>query len=96
MADLLLRLEGMQWVLCIGVYKDDLILSVRSRSRRGGAGELAQKIVGGQGSADGHGTMAGGQIPLAGQDPAPLARALGHQALEHLKVPPTTTGRPLI
>jgi len=96
MADLLLRLEGMQWVLCIGVYKNDLILSVRSRSRRGGAGELAQEIVGGQGSAGGHGTMAGGQIPLAGQDPALLARALGHHALEYLKVPPATTARPLV
>ncbi|MGB7053759.1 MAG: DHH family phosphoesterase [bacterium] len=36
-ADLLLRLQGVKWVICLGVYKDDLILSVRSRSRKIGA-----------------------------------------------------------
>ncbi len=46
MADILSRLEGVQWVMCMGVYNDGLILAVRSRSRRTGAGKLVQSVVG--------------------------------------------------
>lgn len=87
MADLLLRLKGTQWVVCTGAYQDDLILAVRSRHRKGGAGKLAQEIVGGQGTAGGHGVMAGGQIPLQNAAPELLAQQLGQRALIHLKVP---------
>jgi nanoRNase/pAp phosphatase (c-di-AMP/oligoRNAs hydrolase) len=96
MADLLLRLEGTRWVICMGVYQDDLILAVRTWSRRGGAGQLAQAIVGEHGTAGGHGTMAGGQIPLGGEEPGQVARRLGELALQYLKVRPGTTSRPLI
>ncbi len=96
MADLLLRLEGTRWVICLGVYQREMILSVRARSRKGGAGGLAQKIVGDRGTAGGHGTMAGGQLPLAGEDPEQLAQKLGQCALELLKIPPEKAGKPLI
>jgi nanoRNase/pAp phosphatase (c-di-AMP/oligoRNAs hydrolase) len=96
MADLLLRLEGTRWVICVGVYQRDMILSVRARGRKGGAGGLAQEIVGDRGTAGGHGTMAGGQLPLAGEDPEQLAWKLGQRALELLKVPPEKAGKPLI
>lgn len=96
MADLLLRLKGARWVICIGAYKRDLILAVRSRSRQSGAGQLAQDIVGDQGSAGGHGTMAGGQIPLGDAVPEQLAQQLGQRALALLKVAPETVGKPLI
>jgi nanoRNase/pAp phosphatase (c-di-AMP/oligoRNAs hydrolase) len=96
MADLLLRLKGTQWVICMGAYQDDLILAVRSRHRRGGAGQLAQEIVGGRGTAGGHGVMAGGQIPLQNAAPELLAQQLGLRALAYLKVPPETPGKPLI
>jgi nanoRNase/pAp phosphatase (c-di-AMP/oligoRNAs hydrolase) len=96
MADLLLRLRGTQWVVCTGAYQDDLILAVRSRDRRGGAGQLAQSIVGEQGSAGGHGTMAGGQIPLRGAVPEQLAQQLGQRALAYLKVAPGIVGKALI
>lgn len=46
MADILLRLKGAQWVVCTGIYRDNLILAVRTRSRRGGAERLVQAIVG--------------------------------------------------
>jgi nanoRNase/pAp phosphatase (c-di-AMP/oligoRNAs hydrolase) len=96
MADLLLRLEGTRWVVCMGVYQGDLILSVRTRSRRGGAGQLVRTIVGDRGPAGGHGTMAGGQVPLQSEDPEQVARILTQRCLRYLKVPPEMVGKPLI
>ncbi len=95
-ADLLSRLEGVQWVLCTGTYNDSLILAVRSRSRRTGAGMLVRAVVGNQGLAGGHGTMAGGQVPLRGVDPAVLADELGRKTLAYLKIPAEVAGKPLI
>lgn len=96
MADLLMRLQGIEWVICSGVFKDTLALSIRTRSRRGGAGALAQQIVGHRGSAGGHGTMAGGQVPLRGQDGTALAAHLGQLVLEYLKVDPQAEGKPVL
>jgi nanoRNase/pAp phosphatase (c-di-AMP/oligoRNAs hydrolase) len=96
MADLLLRLEGIRWVICLGAYNDDLVLAVRTRSRRGGAGQLAQDIVGERGTAGGHGAMAGGQIPLGGELAEQSARQLGRRALDLLNVATETVGRSLI
>jgi nanoRNase/pAp phosphatase (c-di-AMP/oligoRNAs hydrolase) len=96
MADLLLRLEGTRWVICMGVYQDNLILAVRTRSRRGGAGQLVRAIVGDRGTAGGHGAMAGGQIAIQGENPEQVARQLGRDALQFLKVPPQITGKPII
>jgi nanoRNase/pAp phosphatase (c-di-AMP/oligoRNAs hydrolase) len=89
-ADILSRLEGAQWVMCMGVYNNGLILAVRSRSRRTGAGKLVQAVVGDLGMAGGHGTMAGGHVPLHGADPTLMAERLGQKMLAYLKVPPTT------
>ena len=96
MADLLLRLQGIEWVICMGTYEDNLILAVRTRSRWGGAGTLAQEIVSDRGSAGGHGTMAGGQVPLEQDPPEALAQQLGKRALQHLKIPPETIAKPLL
>jgi nanoRNase/pAp phosphatase (c-di-AMP/oligoRNAs hydrolase) len=97
MADLLLRLEGALWVICMGTSENDLILSVRTRSRRGGAGQLVQHMVSGRGSAGGHGVMAAGQVPLGEkEDPGKLARQLIRRALQFLKVPLETQGQALV
>jgi nanoRNase/pAp phosphatase (c-di-AMP/oligoRNAs hydrolase) len=95
MADLLLRLQGVQWAMCTGVYKEKLILSVRTRSRKGGAGHLVQQIVGHSGTAGGHGTMAAGHVPLLGANPEHLAHELGLRALQILKIP-SDSGKPLM
>ena len=95
MADLLLRLKGSRWVICMGVHKDNLILAVRTRKQRG-AGQLVRDIVGSQGSAGGHTNMAGGYIPLAGQEPEELVLQLRQQALQYLEIPPGTPGKSLI
>jgi nanoRNase/pAp phosphatase (c-di-AMP/oligoRNAs hydrolase) len=95
MADILLRLRGIRWVVCIGTYNDLVMVSVRTRNRRG-AGQLVQEIIGNRGTAGGHGTMAGGQIPIGDKDPDRFARQLGQHALKHLRVLPEAAGEPLV
>jgi nanoRNase/pAp phosphatase (c-di-AMP/oligoRNAs hydrolase) len=96
MADVLLRLEKSRWVICMGVYEGALILSVRARSRRGKAGQLVQAMVGGDGTAGGHGTMAGGQVLLGSRNPEQVALQLSQRALQYLKVSPEIAGTSLI
>jgi nanoRNase/pAp phosphatase (c-di-AMP/oligoRNAs hydrolase) len=90
MADLLLRLKGVSWAICMGLYRGKLILAMRTQSPRDGAGQIVQAMVGDRGTAGGHGIMAGGQIPLQGQEPEELVRHLTQRALELLKVPEST------
>ena len=95
LADLLLRLQGVQWAICSGAYEDLLILAVRCRHPRGGAGRLVQAIVGRGGTAGGHDVMAGGQIPLRGRAPVAVAREIRRRALAELQEP-DTEGRRLL
>jgi len=95
MADILLRLSGIRWVICLGTYKDALIASVRTRNLRG-AGQLVQEMFGDHGTAGGHGAMAGGQISLEGKDPEWLAQQISRKALQCLKIPPEVSAKPLL
>jgi nanoRNase/pAp phosphatase (c-di-AMP/oligoRNAs hydrolase) len=63
--DFLVRFEEVDWAVCAGVCKDQLILSVRSALPDAGAGEMLQRVVGKLGRAGGHSRRAGGTIPLA-------------------------------
>jgi nanoRNase/pAp phosphatase (c-di-AMP/oligoRNAs hydrolase) len=72
-ADLLIRLEGARAALCLGSYGDTLHLSLRTVPLGRDAGLVVQEIVVPPGKAGGHGTMAGGQIPLAGRAAEVLA-----------------------
>jgi nanoRNase/pAp phosphatase (c-di-AMP/oligoRNAs hydrolase) len=94
-ADLLLRLEGMQWSACIGVYDDVLILSVRTRRKRGGAGQLVEVVVDGNGSAGGHGMAAGGQIVLDNADAPAMTQTIIGRILTYLQQSPDA-GVPLV
>jgi nanoRNase/pAp phosphatase (c-di-AMP/oligoRNAs hydrolase) len=67
MADMLIRLEGGRAVLCSGYHAKTLHFSIRTKPLGRDAGLIVQEIVIGSGKAGGHGTMAGGQIPLIGQ-----------------------------
>jgi nanoRNase/pAp phosphatase (c-di-AMP/oligoRNAs hydrolase) len=96
MADLLLRLQGMRWAICMGVYKGELVLAVRSQSRRVGAGQLVRAIVGDEGTAGGHGTMAGGHVPLRDQSPERMAEQLGQRTLQHLGISEAIESKPLL
>lgn len=68
MADLLIRLDTAQAVLCLGVHNQILHLSIRTESLGQDAGLLVQQVIVSPGKAGGHGTMAGGQVPLDGQE----------------------------
>jgi nanoRNase/pAp phosphatase (c-di-AMP/oligoRNAs hydrolase) len=62
--DFMVRLEEVDWALCAGVYRDQLLLSLRSKLPRARAGELLRQVVGKLGRAGGHDRRAGGSIPL--------------------------------
>lgn len=79
-ADRMVSIIGVQWVLVMGVHDDTMYLSLRSRNTRRDAGELIRKLVGRRGSAGGHGFMAGGQIRvLKPAAPDVLAGRLSNQ-----------------
>ncbi len=65
-ADLFMRVEGVEWAVASGRYRDDLLLSVRTFRTDAHAGEVVREIVGDRGSAGGHGMLAGAQLPLKG------------------------------
>ncbi|NLF66857.1 MAG: phosphoesterase [Chloroflexi bacterium] len=95
-ADLFLRLEGVEWVICVGAYDGAMYISLRARNDEADAEELAKKMVGDEGSAGGRNTLAGGQVPLDGRDPGELAALLEKRALAHLQVPEDVEGEPLV
>ena len=95
-ADLFLRLEGVNWVICMGVYDETLYISVRARDEAADAEELAQEIIGEQGTAGGRNTLAGGQISLEGKDAHTIAEKLRQRIFEYLNVPQDAQGEPLI
>lgn len=61
-ADALLGIRGVCYVLVSGFHEDRLYFSLRLRQRRRDAGSLIRKLIGRRGSAGGHGFMAGAQI----------------------------------
>ena len=63
-ADLLLRCEGVSWVLCVGHYEGMMYLSLRAGGDDRDAGEVIRRVVGGIGRGGGHNTTAGGHIRL--------------------------------
>lgn len=95
MADLFLRLRGVDWVMCMGVYEDQMTLSMRTNSQQG-AGQLIQSVVGDLGSAGGHGSMSAGQIPLDGQNPEILSHRLKERVLKYLEVDSDVAAQKLI
>ena len=63
-ADLLLRVEGMRWSMCLGMIEGWLHISLRSSDRELHAGTVARNLGGRRGFGGGHGTLAAAQIPL--------------------------------
>ena len=82
MADLLVRLENVNTALCLGWYDGSIFLSLRTGTPNEDAGLLLQDIITGHGKAGGHGTIAGGQIPLNGQDADELVQQVTGRFLE--------------
>ena len=71
-ADLLLRHEKATWSICLGRWKEKLIISVRTSNPRAEAGRIIRRLVGKRGRAGGHGMMAGGWMVLPSTDEGEL------------------------
>ena len=65
-ADLLVRLEDIDYAICIGAARAEIVFSVRTLNDDAIA--CAEILAGESGNAGGHGSIAGGQIPLASND----------------------------
>lgn len=72
LADYLLRLEGIETVLCMGHYNQEVILSIRTTNASLNAGDIIGRVVDGRGKAGGHGMMAGGKLEKVPFDPGGL------------------------
>ena len=94
LADLLFRYESVHAALCSGVYKEVLHFSIRTGLLDQDAGILVQGVIFPPGEAGGHGIMAGGQIPLNGEDVTPLVLKLERRFLE--SVGESDSSRPLL
>lgn len=64
-ADFLLRLQGIGWSCCFGRHENTLLVSLRTSDPEAHAGSLIRAAVAGLGTAGGHGSMAGAQIPIS-------------------------------
>ncbi|MBI3959045.1 MAG: DHH family phosphoesterase [Chloroflexi bacterium] len=69
-ADLMLRMEDVSWAICLGIFEDRLVISVRADRANAQAGRIVRAIVGKNGTAGGHDTMAGGRIHAPNASPA--------------------------
>jgi nanoRNase/pAp phosphatase (c-di-AMP/oligoRNAs hydrolase) len=80
LADLLIRCESVQCVLCAALVGGDLVVSVRTE--RGGlnAAALVRSTLAGLGGAGGHDHRAGGKIPAAA-----LTRQMGRDFANELR-----------
>lgn len=63
-ADMLLRKEGAVWSLCYGYSAGKILMSLRTSDADANAGRIMHRVAGRRGTGGGHGSFAGGQIPL--------------------------------
>lgn len=91
LADLFMRVEGVEWTLAAGRYHDDLLLSARSYEPATHAGDVIRAVIGDRGSAGGHGALAGAQVPvgsLTDDEVDEMQRSLFEDFLDALGVDP--------
>lgn len=97
-AERLLSLENTRWSLALGEYEGQIYFSVRTSDRRMNAGRLVRELlseVGG--SAGGHGSMAGGRVPLPpgnGKEKAAFKQKVIRSFLREFGAP--SRGTPLV
>lgn len=84
MADFLLRWEGARWIICVGLYEDEVVISVRTNDLEANAGQVVRAVVEGLGTGGGHGLLAGGRVPLDGRSLQDVVRTLRRRFLRQL------------
>lgn len=88
-ADLLMRLEGADWVLCEGLFRGVLYMSLRTTQRESNASNVAKEIVADMGTAGGHEMLAGGQITVprnSFKEADKLRKQVERNFLNHFKI----------
>jgi len=88
-ADLLLRDDHATWALCYGRFREKLLLSIRTSDTTKRADIVMRQVVARRGTAGGHDTIAGGQIPLTKGTKTELAkieRAIRRKLLKSLGI----------
>lgn len=76
MADFFLKHERISSVLCTGIFKETLIISIRSSSEKLNAGVLIKKLPLVKDNAGGHDRTAGGVLSLDGMSDGEIQRAV--------------------
>ena len=74
LADLLLRMQDVEWVITGGLYEETYYLSVRAKSYGRDAWALLHEALKGEGSFGGHGTVGGASIPVTDDSSRGLRR----------------------
>ena len=98
-ADLLLSYEGARFVLCMGQYDGNAYMSLRTEASEARAGSIMRQVVGADGAAGGHGTMAGARLFNIVHSPAELQAAfveMVHRLCEALGHPHAAHVTPLL
>jgi nanoRNase/pAp phosphatase (c-di-AMP/oligoRNAs hydrolase) len=97
-ADLLLSYEGARYVICLGQYGQHAYLSLRTEASDARAGSIMRHIVGHDGAAGGHGTMAGARLYAQVVSEAALGASFREMVLRLLEAldRPTNAGEPLL
>lgn len=88
-ADLFLREDQTVWTLCMGIYEDKLLLSVRTSEDNGRADQVIKRVVARRGTGGGHMTYAGAQVPLKKNTKSEITRlesALRQKFLKTLSI----------
>lgn len=94
-ADFLLRLQEVEWSCAFGRHENTVIVSLRTSDPDAHAGQMIRGAVAGLGTAGGHGTMAGAQIPITDRNQDEVVARLRARILEALGEP-GDDARPLV
>ncbi|KAB8033202.1 DHH family phosphoesterase [Fluviispira multicolorata] len=65
-ADFMLQFEGSEWAICVGIYENNLVMSIRNVGYVKNAGDVVKRIINGWASGGGHRTMAKAIFPIEG------------------------------
>ena len=86
-ADLLLRMERITWSFCMAGRGDRLLVSIRSCQPGAHCGKLLTRVIGRQGRAGGHGSMAAGYVHI-GPDTSvdDVASALAQRTIRQIEI----------
>ncbi|HEU5116923.1 MAG TPA: DHH family phosphoesterase, partial [Isosphaeraceae bacterium] len=89
LADFFIRFDQVAWSMSLGLYEDQLKVSIRSDHMGGHGGEVLREVVDGLGTAGGHDKRAGGAIPLTDRSPESvetMLRTIRQRFLAKLKI----------